>query len=500
MNLKKFGKDLYDKSNTLLFNDKILLLTSCLLAVMMFVSFSLDLERPFWLDEIVGLQQSRSSNFLLDLAKETHPPIFYLIMNWSELFLPDTEKGLRLLPLAFSFLTTLALFGICHRQLKVPPIAALLFLTCPMTIFQSQNLRPYTLLALISIGVCFYSARVLFGRKEQTTVALIICTLLSLIGLLTHYLFVFLPAGIFCAGLLTARIARTKLLFYSFVVTGVLFLAIGGSLFLRQTGIEGAYYPGKTGFIATLKEGSSFLPAGKGQYVFLLLLGIAFFRRGSITKGINAAVDSPLPIFYLSTGVIGLLLPIAFWPVKPVLVMKAVMILFPPICLGIGFYLVRYLSRLELLLGMFLMVVASFFCVVRNPLTNRLPPTLEILGIVNKFADTSPIVACELSFATAEYYIDKLYPHLISQLTPLPKVVADHPGWPPSAAEVASGRFNDEISLLANNKRLLVLFSEKDLLCNQLRSLFNENDFKEEELFSGYGDRFEKVLIFTKRT
>jgi hypothetical protein len=462
----------------------------------MFLSSTLYLSRAFWLDEIVSLEQAKDPNLYAAILRETHPPVFIVLLSWILKIIPETESGLRVFPLICSFLTAGVLVYLSKARLKILPLPALLFLACPMAMLHAQNLRPYTFLSLLSVLLSWFAARIIFNSSVKLA-DYALYTLTLLVGLLTHYWFVFLPFGIVCSGWICSSRGRFKGLFAASAVAGILFLIICGKVFLFQLRIDGAYYAGKFGLVNTLIEIKEFFPAGKAKYVLLVLLLFSFFKsRKSITDLKNIGSE---PMFYFLSGSIAFLVPVFLWYFKPVLVMKGVMTLFPPVCLGVGYFIATSLLNWELLVGMGLIMFGASAYAIRNPIPDDWPNTDKILSLVNENAEQSTIVACELSFASTQYYFSRDYPHLVSHLVPLPKAVSEHIGRSVGQAEIQSGQIDNEIdAIVKSNNRLIVLSNKKDEFCQSLIQKLKENNFQEVELFSGIGDRFEKVLVFTK--
>src|SRR4051812_1020100 len=104
----------------------------CLILATMFGASAMELTRPFWLDEVASLEISKDPNMWAAMRYEVHPPVYPLLVRFALAFLPENEFYLHLVSLFFTLLTVIFLVKISVSRLKILPLPAMLFLSCPM--------------------------------------------------------------------------------------------------------------------------------------------------------------------------------------------------------------------------------------------------------------------------------------------------------------------------------------------------------------------------------
>jgi hypothetical protein len=130
---------------------------------------------------------------------DVHPPLyFWALYLWSTLFGVNFWSG-AVLNLVFELVTLgglLALGLITLKDRRLAQWAAALWWLNPTTVRVSSYTRAYILLTLIAV-LFVYLITLLFARKEQgksTLVPMLLLGLVLTLGLLTHYLFLFVIA------------------------------------------------------------------------------------------------------------------------------------------------------------------------------------------------------------------------------------------------------------------------------------------------------------------
>ncbi len=174
--------------------------------------FNLD-AFSFWTDE--GLTPLRSGYSLAEIlsnritiqeavTKDTHPPLYYLIIHFTQRLWGQTDfayrypsllAGVLLVPLLYQF-------GRALQNRQVGLLAALLVAVNPLQIYYGNEARMYTFLVLLAAGASYVLWRALSGGDLRRN--LLLYLVLAGLTFYTHYTAVFLIAaqGIFWLWLL----------------------------------------------------------------------------------------------------------------------------------------------------------------------------------------------------------------------------------------------------------------------------------------------------------
>lgn len=154
----------------------------------------------FWLDEVVTIYYSRKiwemiKHFPTGATPTFDPPLFYLLLHfWS--FLGKSEFILRLLPLSFGVLSIIAVYKVGQLLFnkRVGLISAFILALSPLSIYYSQELRPYSLVTFLTLMSIYNLVKSLENNRLLSWIGFIIFTVLCIY---THYVTVFLLIIIF---------------------------------------------------------------------------------------------------------------------------------------------------------------------------------------------------------------------------------------------------------------------------------------------------------------
>ena len=155
-----------------------------------------------WLDEAFSLWLGRQSiGPMLDWIQgiDQHPPLYYLLLHtWVRIF-GESELALRLLSAYLGIL----IIPVCYRlsrSLAGPRVAgwtALLVTIAPFQVYFAQEVRIYTLLALLAGLALISFVRILSGVREgKVAWAWVGYVLFSAAALWTHNTALFLPLAV----------------------------------------------------------------------------------------------------------------------------------------------------------------------------------------------------------------------------------------------------------------------------------------------------------------
>ncbi len=179
-------------------------------------AFALRLYRlglqSLWYDETVSLLLARSD--LAELTRHTagdiHPPLYYYLLHFWGQLAGWSEFSAAFFSLFFGVLLVAAIYRVAREWLSpgVALAAALLATVSPYNLWYSQEVRMYTLGALLGLGSMFFFLRMLraprlLGRD------LIAYVLLTAGGIYTLYYFVFLVGFEYLV--LGTRVLRSRL-------------------------------------------------------------------------------------------------------------------------------------------------------------------------------------------------------------------------------------------------------------------------------------------------
>ncbi len=144
--------------------------------------------QSLWIDEIYSAEMTRWPLTTILEVQDGHPPLFALIhvlvAHWVDADLAGRLIAATAGVLAVGLFVQLAseLFG-----LRVGVLAGLLLACSPLHVWYSQEGRSYALVVLIAIAS---SAALVRAMRHASPVAWVCFAVLSLVGLLTHYLYV----------------------------------------------------------------------------------------------------------------------------------------------------------------------------------------------------------------------------------------------------------------------------------------------------------------------
>ncbi|MEZ4644379.1 MAG: glycosyltransferase family 39 protein [Chloroflexota bacterium] len=196
------------------------LATTFILILLLWLAFALRLHNldafSFWTDE--GLTPLRSSYPITEIlsnriiiqegiTRDTHPPLFYLIIHFTRQLFGDTDfafrypsvlAGVLLLPLLYQFGRRLN-----GRSLGL--LTALLLAINPLHVWYAKEARMYTLFVLLVAAATYQLWRVLTSKNFWRPLLLYI--LFASLAVYTHYtaVFIFALQSLFLVSMLWQR-------------------------------------------------------------------------------------------------------------------------------------------------------------------------------------------------------------------------------------------------------------------------------------------------------
>ena len=188
------------------FSPKPLLIVSILLALILF-AFALRLHHldsfSFWTDE--GLTSWRASTTIPEIlsnnitiqegtGKDTHPPLYYLLIHFTQQAWGESDFAMRYLSVLAGVLLVPLLYQFGRRLSGVAGgmVAAGLTAVNPLQIWYAQEARMYTLLVLLAAAMSYLLWQMLASNKWRRYLPPYL--LLAALAMYTHYSAVFLIA------------------------------------------------------------------------------------------------------------------------------------------------------------------------------------------------------------------------------------------------------------------------------------------------------------------
>lgn len=156
-----------------------------LILILAFILRVINLNQSLWLDEATHVILSSKSiySIIFERIGDFHPPLSYLIFHFW-IMLGTSEIWLRLLPVIFGVATVFVTFKIANKLFdkKIAFLSALFLTIAPYHIYYSQEVRMYSLAALLAA----------FSMWSLITYKRIWYILSSILLVLTHYMGIFL--------------------------------------------------------------------------------------------------------------------------------------------------------------------------------------------------------------------------------------------------------------------------------------------------------------------
>lgn len=157
------------------------------LALILSLSFLLRIytlsAESLWVDEVLSIINARSNlTTLIERVSGVHPPFYYIILHfWMKLF-GDSEFSVRFVSVIFGVASVYVIyrFGKLVYGGEIGMISAFILSISLFHIRQSQDARPYTLLAFLILLSSYYFVKMLKERNVKNTAAYIISTAATL--------------------------------------------------------------------------------------------------------------------------------------------------------------------------------------------------------------------------------------------------------------------------------------------------------------------------------
>lgn len=398
---------------------RIAVIGSLLLMVGFAVFFALTVfgTSSLRLDEAQSLFQTNRdvSGILYLVGQDVHVPLYHLILHyWQFIFGQDIFVA-RLLSLIF-FVGTILMTYVTARyafgRRSVGLFAALLVTLSPFMNWYGSEARMYTMLAFMATLHAFLFLKLLrVGGKWNW----ILWTLVAIIGVYTHYFFIFVLLAEFVALIVLRKQFAGKYPVRSMIIAGITTAAS-----LLPWGI----YVYSLGFASNTQPALTEPSAGD------LFDTYAQFIFGFQTSAINTMIISLWPVavllafFALQRGgrkipaettlfVVLATLPVllAFIisvTIRPFYLSRYLIVALPPLLIFIAWLLTRYKRKVAVIIGSILVALMSFLFVVQvlNPNTPVKEDYREAVTYLNENAQATDTVILSAPFTIypVEYY------------------------------------------------------------------------------------------------
>jgi hypothetical protein len=141
-----------------------------------------------WFDEAVSLLIAKNNIYHIITGSpgvSVNPPLYYILLHlWS--WIAGGEIGARLLSVFFGLAAVIMAYLLALRLMgeRIALLTALIFTVSPFQVYYSQELRMYSLLTFLSLGIMHSTIGVLQRDRIIDWIGLV---LFSIAGLYTHY-------------------------------------------------------------------------------------------------------------------------------------------------------------------------------------------------------------------------------------------------------------------------------------------------------------------------
>ncbi len=162
-----------------------LLLLGGLVAAGFLLRLMLLADKSIWLDEAFSIAISQRNPIdvvRMVILTDTHPPLYYLILNlWLEL---GTGEGqVRLLSVLFSAASIAMIYklaGALYEDPRAGVLAAAILAFSPFQIWYAQEARMYAMLTFLLLASAYFFIMALRRRSTLDWVAFVVATTLAL--------------------------------------------------------------------------------------------------------------------------------------------------------------------------------------------------------------------------------------------------------------------------------------------------------------------------------
>ena len=211
------------------------------------------LDGSFWMDEAAqALEVVRPFSQQLEISADFQPPLLHLVLHLAQYF-SHSEWFLRtigaLIPGIITIVYTYKIAKHLFSQ-KVATITGLLLATSSFHIFFSQELRPYSLPAMLATLSMYFFLQAI---EKKTKDDFIYLTLSNTLGLYASYLYPFFMLSQIAYIVCNKRLRKTKAFLNSFVISILSFVPLLPIFLgqLEQGGIVRTTLPGWDQVVST---------------------------------------------------------------------------------------------------------------------------------------------------------------------------------------------------------------------------------------------------------
>ncbi len=404
-------------------------------------------RHELWIDEAYSVIVAQASlhELLRGLAKDAHPPLYFLILHlWMKLF-GNGEFAIRFFSLILGLLLIVMLYraGSTFFTPLVGLVAAFIATTNPMNIFYAQTARMYTLLPLLSLLSILFLVKAL---EEGGVFAWIGYSISSVAALYTHnYGLFILPIG-WLLFLRKTNYPKFKRFFLSQLVILMLYLPWLPVL-LGQISVERhnwiSRYMAPISPLLWLPKSLEIFSIGAGFPYYFKYLG---FGATTGMKWVSRILFGTLLVFGLMNGgkedddpnkrytliiylffplIIALLVSISTKPLY--LIGRYDFVVFPAFCLIIGLGVSKIRKYLPLMLVAVILLVLSVSTLIPYyRATPRRIATVAADYLIQHAREGEFVIFTGYRRASTQYYLEKMDARL--SLISFPLEVADHLG------------------------------------------------------------------------
>ena len=353
-------------------------------------------------------------------------PLHYAVMKlWASVF-GDSEPALR----SFSVLcfgAAIVTIGSAARAALGPAVgltAALLLAVSNIAQFHATIARPYALLCLIVSAALWTVAR-LSRRANGTTVHVVALTVLHVLGLLTHPIYVFFLCTLPVAALWISRRTFT-LVAVATLAASAAFLLLWWPVWRATLGMPTINWMTAPGLRDLGVALLSFWGPGKTA----LLVGSAVVLAVARPADVRRAVAAPMVPFAASVTALTIVVPFVVSQLHPVFnAGRSPIIALPAACIVLASILCAARERAVTLTVLAIVVAASVASAPRARVEELIPTRASVAAVAAAARCGDTLMLGSLSVGEVEYYWRRLQaPQCVARET-FPRETQDHPAW-----------------------------------------------------------------------
>lgn len=491
--------------------EKILLM----LIILCGIFFShIDINRSIWADEAFSVYTaSQDLNGITNtVINDSGPPFYYLLLAlWTRIF-GITEYAVRSLSLFFYILSIIAIYLLgksFYNNSKTGLLCSFLYATNLLAINHAQNARMYSMLGFLSILSILFFLKI-FYKKSDSPLYFIFYIVINIIGLFTHYWFLFIILSeIITFTLLLSGRSLFKKFATSIFISIVPFSVLWFHIVLLQINTGATSWIRKPGLM-TLLDALLYFYSGKPAliiyFIFLLLLIVKFNGKVRLQKlsTIKCFIMKKQTLISLIFFFSSLVLPWIISHVQPIFSCRCLIIALPPFVLLMASFLKKFTNKsFVLFLSLVLIMWLIIYKVKETRDSQKSSDRLTAKCLIKETNENDVLIFTSLSRLAIDYYLDLLVPEKKFIRISFPSEINAHPGWR-NVKKMLNNKYPLEreadsiigyLHTISDSATIWLFYGWDKKITNIIKERLDLNfSFKEKKPFSG--SFYKTILIY----